>query len=91
MKSARDKAYDRITKERIRQQALLAEGKIRVDMAAHRSQLAMTGSYGPKFLVLAEEVGEVARAIHENASEVSLHEELVQAAAVVVAWLESFE
>lgn len=43
-----------------------------------------------KLAVLAEEFGEVARAILER-DEVNLREELVQVAAVTIAWLEDFE
>lgn len=38
--------------------------------------------------VLVEEVGEVAKAMHEEASRTDLIDELVQVAAVAVAWLE---
>lgn len=38
--------------------------------------------------VLVEEVGEVAKAMHEGASRSDLIDELVQVAAVAIAWLE---
>lgn len=43
-----------------------------------------------KYLVLAEEVGEVAEALL-NIDKENLRDELIQVAAVAVAWLESFD
>lgn len=54
-------------------------------------------SHEKKLAVLTEEVGEVARAIQDlwadrtEAKRAHLREELVQVAAVAVAWLESME
>ena len=41
------------------------------------------------YLILAEEVGEVARALLEEGSLTDLHQELVQVAACAVGWLEA--
>lgn len=46
---------------------------------------------GIKYLVLGEEVGEVARALLENDSTEHLYQELIQVAAVSVAWAESLK
>lgn len=43
-----------------------------------------------KLAVLMEEVGEVAKAIIDHESEARVRSELVQVAAVAVAWLESY-
>lgn len=48
-----------------------------------------TAPEGIKLAVLTEEVGEVARAILENDDPTHLREELIQVAAVAVAWAES--
>lgn len=44
-----------------------------------------------KLVVLVEEVGEVARAIYDGESDEHLMEELVQCAAVCVAWIETLK
>jgi NTP pyrophosphatase (non-canonical NTP hydrolase) len=44
-----------------------------------------------KMAVLTEEVGEVSRAILDRSSQARLREELVQVAAVAVAWLECLD
>jgi len=44
-----------------------------------------------KLVVLVEEVGEVARAIHDGEPDEHLIEELVQCAAVCVAWVETLK
>lgn len=79
-----------IFNERERQERLKAEGKLQFTCADPQ----MLSS--EKYLVLAEEVGEVARAVLnlQNYSRdypadlSSVKEELIQAAAVAVAWLE---
>ena len=83
------RAMRQVWSERERQRELFREKKISFDVA------------GPiidprrKFRVLAEEVGEVAHALDqiENHGMASgnLHMELIQVAAVAVAWLESME
>jgi NTP pyrophosphatase (non-canonical NTP hydrolase) len=45
-------------------------------------------SHGVWYIILGEEVGEVARSILENDSQERVREELIQCAAVCVAWLE---
>lgn len=44
---------------------------------------------GDKMIILAEELGEVARAIHDNEGVDQLYNELVQIAAIAMAWGES--
>ncbi len=44
-----------------------------------------------KLVVLVEEVGEVARAIHDGEGDEHLAEELTQVAAVCVAWVETLK
>jgi hypothetical protein len=79
----------RVRQERDRQRQLFREGKISFDVSSPIIDPAR------KFRVLAEEVGEVAHAIdqienHDMAAG-NLHLELIQVAAVAVAWLESLE
>jgi hypothetical protein len=86
---------ERITAERERQNALFAEGQIGFNCSSRIVDPAR------KLRVLTEEIGEVAQAIDllENpkpfsrvkAVQVNFREELVQVAAVAVAWLESME
>ena len=88
----------RVAKERIRQQELFLAGKFTFTCASK------TADDNRKLRVLAEEVGEVAEAIDKLEAAESrgggaasalrreeLHTELVQVAAVAVAWLESME
>lgn len=70
-----------IQKERIHQNALKAAGKFEYTPADKECP------EGTRLAVLVEEVGEVARAICED-DERNKFEELVQVAAVCVAWLE---
>lgn len=78
-----------IAAERQRQRELLATGKIKEDVASP----AMPAP--AKFRVLFEECGEVAHAIdqvaHHGLAVGNVHTELIQVAAVCVAWLESLE
>jgi NTP pyrophosphatase (non-canonical NTP hydrolase) len=70
--------------ERARQDALQASGKFDYTCATKGVDL------NRKMTILLEEVGEVAHAINEKDND-SLVEELIQVAAVTVAWLESLE
>jgi hypothetical protein len=85
----RSTGYQRIRREREHQRDLFRRGRISFDVASPIIDVRR------KFRVLAEEVGEVAHAIDqvENhgmvASNIKL--ELIQVAAVCVAWLESME
>jgi hypothetical protein len=80
--------FDAITRERLRQDTLKAEGKFRFTLA-DRPGLSET----EKLACLTEELGEVSRAVlgdlrlAETHSEV--RKELIELAACVVAWLES--
>jgi NTP pyrophosphatase (non-canonical NTP hydrolase) len=76
-----------IIQERVRQEALCASGKFKASCA----------TIGPNEMsehecntVLNEEVGEVARAILESDND-NLREELIQVAAVCVAWVERLD
>lgn len=89
-----DDVFTQVRAERARQEWLWKEGKIPSTCA---SKIV---PYSDKFVVLVEEVGEVARAIQAviaadkwapEAEIAHLREELVQVAAVAVAWLESME
>lgn len=71
-----------ILRERHRQETLRLAGKFDQTCASPAMESAA------KLSVLLEEVGEVAHAINENDS-LALRTELVQVAAVAVAWLES--
>lgn len=76
-----------IVRERDRQERLRAEGKFSETCAS------ITMSPHVKLAVLMEEVGEVATELCEPSrlSAVKLRNELIQVAAVCVAWLESME
>lgn len=86
----RERIYLAISRERARQETLKAAGKFKYTCADSN----MLSS--EKYLVLAEEVGEVARAVLNlqnfafdySADLGKVREELVQVAAVSVAWLE---
>lgn len=79
--SALDCALVCVRVERARQEQLKAEGKFAATCADDIPA-------GAKLAVLVEEVGEVARAICERDPE-AMREELVQVAAVAVAWVEA--
>lgn len=90
IKRRRDRIFDHIHLERLRQDKLKEAGKFKYTCADSN----MLSS--EKYLVLAEEVGEVARAVLNlqnfafdySADLGKVREELVQVAAVSVAWLE---
>lgn len=74
--------FSEILIERGRQEHLRASGKFKETCAS----ASMPAS--EKYVVLGEEVGEIAQAIlHDDTA--NLREELIQVAAVCVAWLES--
>ena len=77
----RDKIYYDIDLERVRQKAI------------HGDNTPDNMERDPyRFLcVLVEEVGEVARGIWENDSDEDLHNEIIQVAAVAVAYLEGVD
>ncbi len=69
-------------RERLRQQMLVELGRI----PFHCAMPDISGE--AKLAVLVEEVGEVARALNDRTE---LVEELIQVAAVALAWIESLE
>jgi len=71
--------------ERLRQEDLVAAGAFRWTCASRDPEI--TDSY--RLAVMTEELGEVARHVVEETSGPALREELVQLAAVAVAWAES--
>ena len=71
-----------VAAERLRQEGLKASGRFDATCADN------TLSAGQKLAILVEEVGEVARAICDRDPE-HMREELVQVAAVAVAWVEA--
>ena len=71
-----------VAAERLRQEGLKASGKFPATCADPIPD-------GAKLAILMEEVGEVARAINDRQSRDELRAELVQVAAVAVAWLEA--
>ncbi|MDE2104379.1 MAG: hypothetical protein KGL39_44485 [Patescibacteria group bacterium] len=83
--------FDRVADERLRQRALFVAGQITFDVGSPLPDA------NRKLRVLAEEVGEVAEAIdfleEKNCAgrREHLRTELIQVAAVAVAWLESLE
>lgn len=79
-----------ILEERQRQETLKARGKFQYTCADQEM------SDSDRLAVLVEEIGEVARAVleeqklaHENQVKGGLREELIQVAAVCMAWIES--
>jgi hypothetical protein len=78
--SPTNRVLNAVRVERVRQDNLIAEG-LPIDCTDRGVPLA------DKLAVLAEEFGEVARAVLEP--EQNLYEELIQTAAVAVAWAES--
>jgi len=78
-------AYDEIRAERARQDALAGAGRWAGESIA-------TISNDRRLRVLVEEVGEVARDLEEDEEDdLELRIELVQVAAVAVAWLEALD
>lgn len=76
-------AYE-IRRERARQDRLKAEGKFERTCADD-----MTNA--ERFVVLGEEVGEVAREVTERLGRENMRTELVQIAAVCMAWIEGLD
>lgn len=72
-----------VYRERLRQDELKLSGKFPYTAADN----ALT--YGQKLAILVEEVGEVARGMNETVVASELKAELIQVAAVAVAWAES--
>lgn len=73
---------DDVYRERVRQEKLVGQ---KFDWTA--AQLNVPGDW--KLRILVEEIGEVARAIHDDQPAQELYEELVQVAAIAVAWGEA--
>lgn len=69
---------------------MIAEERARQDAKFYRKSGEWPSADGIKALVLQEETGEIARAILEHDRQ-NLLEELVQTAAVCVAWLETLD
>lgn len=80
----RQSAIDAILKERARQERLKRQGKFPWTCATTNALV----SRADKLTVLAEEFGEVARAICDG-DDANLRDELTQVAAVCLAFLES--
>jgi NTP pyrophosphatase (non-canonical NTP hydrolase) len=87
------RALDHVAKERLRQEGMKADGRFRHTCADYEL------SNSEKLTILVEEVGEVAREVltqdgrrlaHDTAgTPEGLRQELVQVAAVAVAWIEA--
>lgn len=75
-------AHADIMHERLRQEQLKAEGRFDFTCADNIAD-------GDKLVILTEEIGEVARAIHQNQPTEELYDELIQNAAISLAWAES--
>lgn len=86
----REDIFHAINLERARQARLRAEGKFAftLDMVEMPMPDGMPLLSIHKYPILAEEVGEVARAMNDG-DDANLKEELVQVAALAVAWLEA--
>src|SRR5689334_5493368 len=74
-----------VVEERARQEAKLARGEFTWTAASPEASDSL------KLAVLGEEFGEVCRAIGEHEPRARLREELVQVAAVAVAWIEALD
>lgn len=96
-KSKHARVLDHITAERARQEELVRSGKLPFSCAD--SMVLAGGDPGVKLAILTEEVGEVAKEVYERSvfdsddedPDTKLRTELVQVAAVAVAWLEALE
>ncbi len=83
MFSDRDNTYQAIHRERVRAHAKHVEKGLSMEIERPDS---------PRWLpVLVEEVGEVARALNDNESLGNLRKELIQCAAMCVAWVEALD
>lgn len=86
-----------ITRERQRQEEIGAEKRAQGIDWRSCADPDMAGGDGTRFLVLGEEVGEVANAVLEAGyipspdADKHLRDELVQVAAVAVAWVEAID
>lgn len=81
---ARAVVLEKVYEERQRQEQLLKEGKFTFTAASEVNNAL-------KASILGEEVGEVHKALNDGDDLASLQAELVQVAAVAVAWAESLE
>ncbi len=81
---ARAIVIEKVNAERKRQSELMAQGKFNYTCADNVS-------CGLKLTILVEEVGEVAKSINDGDDLASRQAELIQVAAVAVAWAESLE
>lgn len=89
--SATARVLDDVLDERHRQEAI---GREKRTLGIRWSSCAdpdMPGGDTMRYAVLGEEVGEVANAILEGSGDDDLREELVQVAAVAVAWVEAID
>lgn len=86
----REDIFHAINLERARQARLRADGKFAftLDMQFMYDEPGTLLLPIHKYPILAEEVGEVARAMNDG-DDANLKEELVQVAALAVAWLEA--
>lgn len=81
---ARAIVIEKIAAERKRQNELKAQGKFTYTAADDVSPFK-------KLAILGEELGEVAKALNEGDDLASLQAELIQVAAVAIAWAEGIE
>lgn len=81
---ALDRILSEVAAERERQERLKASGKFTHTCAD------LEASVGYKTIVLGEEFGEVCRAAHDGKPD-QLREELIQVAAVAVAWVQALD
>jgi len=92
-----DRVIGLIAAERARQEELVRTGKLPFSCA--EPMLEAGGDHAVKLAILTEEIGEVAREVYERSvfespdddPDAKLRTELVQVAAVAVAWLEALE
>ena len=81
----RDDIFKAIVEERARQDKIHPLCKLKKDQDTEVQTMATIINNGEMLAVLVEEIGEIARALQ---GEGNLEEEMIQAAAVIVRWLE---
>lgn len=80
-----NRIFDEIHAERERQNALKAAGKFKCTAAD------LEATNDEKVVMLGEEFGEVCRAVHDGHTPEELREELIQVAAIAVAWVQAVD
>ena len=91
MKPATRSVLRLVADERLRQELIGVEKQARGEAWSTCADPKMAGGDDRRFVVLAEEFGEVAKAMLDQEPDANLITELVQVAAVSVAWVEAIQ